>query len=227
MKKLSGKLKKIKRIVERKLKCSAHNIDHTMRVYDLCLRLSKNENINKDILRAAALLHDIARTKEDDDNAGKTDHALLGAKMSVSILKKLGFNKKQIRNVQHCIITHRYRAERKPVTKEAKILFDADKLDSLGAIGVARSLIWVGRNNAKLYTDTKDIGKYIKNNLGKRINGRIQKKSLHSPQIEFETKIKHIIAKLYTKEGKKIGKERLSYYRNFLNRLEKEIKGSL
>ncbi len=113
----------------------------------------------------------------------------------------------------------------KPKTKEAKILSDADKLDALGAIGVARSYVWVGRNNAKIYTDIS-IRDYIKDNLmdGKRM-GRIKDKAKHSPIIEYSTKLKYLPDKLYTKKAKKMAKERLNYMKSFFDRLKKEIEG--
>jgi uncharacterized protein len=175
---MNQKFQKIKAIVEKELSCSAHSMDHVMRVYNLALYLAKNTDVDLEVLQASALLHDIARVKEDNDHTGKTDHAILGAKLSVPILKDLDFSNDQIKHIQNCIISHRYRTGNEPKTIEAKILFDADKLDTFGAIGIARSFVWVGRNNAKIYTDT-DINGYIDENLGGKINGRIQDKTKH------------------------------------------------
>jgi uncharacterized protein len=87
--------------------------------------------------------------------------------------------------------------------------------------------VWVGRNNASIYKKVENLEKYAKENLSGRITGRIQDKSKHSPQIEFETKLKHITKKLNTKKAKLIAKERLDFYKKFLDRLEKEIQGEL
>src|SRR4030042_1004248 len=215
---------KIQEIVEQELSCSAHNMDHVLRVYNLSLHLAENENIDLDILKAAVLLHDIARVKEDNDPTGRTDHAVLGAEMCVPILEEVNFPVETIKHVQVCIISHRYRTGHTPQTIEAQILFDADKLDTIGAIGIARSFIWVGRNNAKIYSDV-DIEKYIEDNLGGKINGRIQDKNKHSPQIEYKKKLKYLAEKLHTDKEKEICKERTEYFENFLKRLEQEIKG--
>ena len=223
---MDSQFQKIKEIVANELSCSAHQMDHVMRVYGLCLSLAKNEDVDLDVLKAAALLHDIARVKEDNDSSGNTDHAVLGAEMAGPILKRLGFNDEKIKHIQDCIVSHRYRTGNRPETKEAQILFDADKLDTAGAIGVARGFVWVGRNNAKIYTDT-DVDEYIKDNLGGEISGRIQDKTKHSQQIEFETKLKFLEDRLHTKKAKEICRERLAYYKSFLDRLEKEIKGEL
>ena len=223
---MDSQFQNIKEIVANELSCSAHQMDHVMRVYELCLSLAKNEDVDLDVLKAAALLHDIARVKEDNDSSGNTDHAVLGAEMAGPILKRLGFNDEKIKHIQDCIVSHRYRTGNRPETKEAQILFDADKLDTAGAIGVARGFVWVGRNNAKIYTDI-DIDEYIKDNLGGDISGRIQDKTKHSQQIEFETKLKFLEDRLHTKKAKEICRERLAYYKSFLDRLEKEIKGEL
>ena len=226
---MEEKYQKIKRITEKELigVDSAHNIGHVMRVYNSCLYLAKEEkDIDLDVLKTAALLHDIARVKEDNDNTGRTCHARLSAKMATRILKKFSYSKEKIDKIVNCILAHRYRTGVKPETKEAKILFDADKLDCIGATGVARSFVWVGRNYAKIYTNV-DTDEYIKDNLGGKTNGRIQDKTKHSPYIEFETKLKFLPSKLYTSKAKKIAKERTKFFKNFLKRLEKEVKGKL
>jgi len=81
--------------------------------------------------------------------------------MAIPLLQKIGFSEDKIQKVQECIASHRYRGEQEPKSIEAKILFDADKLDSLGAIGIARAFAWVGRNNAKIYSE-ENIEEYIK-----------------------------------------------------------------
>ena len=216
-------LEKIRESVEKELSCSAHNMDHIMRVYNLALHIAEGESVDNDVLKAAALLHDIGRVKEDNDPSGKTDHAIEGARMAENILRSLGYPKHKIKHIQDCIVSHRYRTGEVPKTDEARILFDADKLDVLGAIGVARSFVWVGRNNAKIYTSCS-IEEYIKDNLGGETNGRIQDKTKHSPQIEFETKLRFLQDKLHTQKAREICKERLEFFKGFLDRLEKEVK---
>jgi len=223
---MEDKFLKIKKIAEKELSHSDHDMDHVMRVYNLALRLAENEEVDLDVLKAATLLHDIARAKEDNDNTGNTDHAVLGAKMAAPILKNLGFPEEKIRKIQDCIVSHRYRTGNEPKSMEAKILFDADKLDSLGAIGIARAFVWVGRHNAKIYSD-ENIAEYVKNNLGGEKNGKIQDKTKHSPQVEFETKLKFIKEKLHTQKAREICEERTEFVKNFLDSLEKEIKGGI
>lgn len=217
----------IKKEVEAELKkCSAHNFDHVMRVYNMALAISDGKKIDTDILKIACLLHDIGGDKETADSSGNTDHAIESSKRARKILKKFKIPEKKIRLIQNCIISHRYRNNHKPKTLEAKILFDADKLDSLGAIGIARAFVWVGKNKAHIYKKGR-LDSYTRKNLGNSHNGRIIDKSKHSPQLEYETKMKYLPKKLYTPKAKKISQERLNYFKNFLIRLEKEIKGEL
>jgi len=224
---MDEKIEKIKEIVVKELAfCSAHNFDHVMRVYNLALHLAENKDVDLDVIKAAVLLHDIGGKKEVDDPTGKTDHAIESAKMAEPILNNLGYSKDKIKHVQDCIISHRYRTENKPQTKEAKIVFDADKLETVGAIGIARAFVWVGRNNAHIYKKA-DIDEYAKENLGGKINGRIQDKTKHSPQINWETKDKHILNYLYTEKAKQVAKDRMIFSENFFKRLEDEINGKL
>jgi len=206
---------------------AAHDMSHVMRVYNLALNMAKHENdVDMDVLQAAILLHDIGGHKEMNDPSGKTDHAIESAKMAEPILKNLNFTAKQIKHIQDCIISHRYKTENRPETIEAKILFDADKLDSIGAIGVARQFSWIGKNNANIYKKV-NIDEYIEENMHGKINGRIKDKTKHSPQIEFEVKSKFLIDKLFTGTAKKICRERILFFENFLNRMEQEINGEL
>lgn len=223
---MEERFQKIKEYVEKELSCSAHNMDHVIRVYNLSMHLAKDEDIDMDVIQAAALLHDIARVKEDNDSTGNTDHAILSSEMAAPILKELGFSEEKIKHIQDCIISHRYRTGNMPKTKEAEILFDADKLDTTRAIGVARAYVWVGRNNANIYTNV-DIEEYAKENLCGKLNGRIQDKTKHSPYIEFETKVKFLMKKLHTEKAKEICKERVEFFKSFLDRLETEVNGKL
>jgi len=227
---MRNKYQKIREIVEKKMQGlpPSHDFSHVMRVYNLCLTIAKHENnVDLEVLKIAALLHDIARKEEVLDSSGNTDHAVLGAEIAEKILKDLGFTEDKISKIKHCIACHRYRGTNKPETVEAKILFDADKLDSIGAIGIARSFCWQGENKARIYSDVP-LKEYIKENLvGGKLNGKIKDKSKHAANLEFETKLKHIPERLYTERAKAIAKERMRFMNEFFLRLKKEINGEL
>lgn len=225
---MEDRYEKIRRIAEKELSSSAHDPDHVMRVYALCSRLSEGvSGVDLHVLKTAALLHDIARAKEDQDKSRETDHAILGAETAGKILLELGYSLDEIKRIQHCIVAHRFRSGVRPQTIEAKILFDADKLDVLGAIGTARSYIIAGENGEKIYSDVS-IDDYIRNNLqGGRQYGRIRDVSKHAPNIEFETKFKHIPEILYTEKARVIANERLEFMTQFFERLKRELQGEV
>jgi uncharacterized protein len=225
---MDNRLQKIKEIVKKELSSSHHDIEHIERVYNLCLHLAKHEsNVDLEILKAAALLHDIARFKEFQDKTGKIEHATLGAEMAEEVLKTLGYSIDKIEQIKHCIIVHRYRRNRKPRTIEAKILFDADKLDALGAVGVARAFMMAGHYNQKIYSNIP-IEKYLRNNVfGEKLEGGLKDISKHTPNIEYELKLKHIPERLYTKKAKAMSEERLQFMEDFFERLKMEIYGEL
>lgn len=216
------KYKKIQELVEKELTCSAHNLDHVYRVYRLCKYLAQyEENVDMDVLLISALLHDIARVKESRDNTGKTDHAVLGSSMAAEILKSLGYENDFTLKVKKCIIAHRFRTGNKPQTIEEKILFDSDKLDAIGAIGIARTFMLSGQYGQRLSPDMP--GSSLKDNTAE--NGRIKDISRHSPFIEYEVKFKKIPDQLYTKKGKEMGLRRLMYMKEYFNKLRSEING--
>jgi len=220
---IDTKHKKIIQIVKDKLTCSAHNLDHVFRVYNLCLVLSKYEkDVDLEVLIPSALLHDIARVEESEDKTGKIDHAVLGSKIAEGILENLEYEQEKIDKIKHCIITHRFRTGNEPKTIEAKILFDSDKLDVIGASGIARTFMLAGQFGQRL-TVNEILDDYLSSNTVE--NKRIKDVSKHTPFIEYEVKFKKIPDKLYTRKAKEIGKRRLEFMKEYFNRLKLEIEG--
>ncbi|MGB9728706.1 MAG: HD domain-containing protein [Thermoprotei archaeon] len=205
---------KIKRKSEEFYKYSHHDKFHVERVYNLALRIAKEEdsNVDLEVIKAAALLHDIARAMEDE---GKIDdHAIESAKIAKKILQEVGFPETKIEKVVYCIMMHRFRNDLKPESLEAQILQDADRLDMLGAIGIARVFSRGGWSNIPIY-DPAVLPK-------KKYDG----KSLTSVNHIYE-KILKIKDTINTKTGKKIAEERHKFVEEFLERLLKEWKGEL
>lgn len=130
-------------------KHSFHSKIHVERVYKLATKLAKEENADLEIVKVAALLHDVARAMEDD---GKIkDHAVESAKIAGKILRDINFPEEKIDKVVHCIEVHRFRKGVKAESLEAKILQDADRLDIVGAIGIARVFACGGWLNVPIY----------------------------------------------------------------------------
>jgi uncharacterized protein len=214
---LSPKLLEAVRREARKFFRSArgsHAWDHTERVFRLCLRIGRREKADLDILRLAALLHDIGREEEDLSN-GRTCHAEKGAVLAVRILRKHGIADERIARVVRCIQTHRYRGQLVPDSLEGKILFDADKLDSIGAVGIGRAFLFAGEVGARLHDPKIQVQKtkpYTKEDTAYR---------------EFLVKLSRVKGRMFTAEGKRIAGERHKFMTEFFRRLNKETTGAL
>src|SRR4030065_1738967 len=112
---MKDRFEKIRQITEKELAFSAHDMEHVMRVYRMAMKIAKTEkNVDHEILKAAVLLHDIARSREDDDKTGKICHSKESAKRSKTILEKMGFSAEKIKKIQHCILAHRFTTYKKP-----------------------------------------------------------------------------------------------------------------
>ena len=130
---------------------AAHDREHVCRVLQAALKIAETEpEADRDILTAACLLHDVGRKEQMEDPS--LDHAVVGAEKAKRFLLEEGFDPAFAGRVSACIATHRYRSDNPPESIEAKILFDADKLDVTGAMGAARTLLYQGALGEPLYT---------------------------------------------------------------------------
>lgn len=132
------------------MKDGAHDELHIYRVMYLALEIAEGLNVNTDVLIASALLHDIGRDAQYKDP--DIDHAIAGAEMAYDFIISLGWDEKDALHIKNCIRTHRYRTAQAPESMEAKILFDSDKLDVTGAMGIARTIAYKGIVSEPLYT---------------------------------------------------------------------------
>ena len=193
---------------------SSHRWDHTQRVYRLAIHLSKQERADQEIVGLAALLHDIGRT-EEDRNRGKTCHAEKGADMARKILSDEGFEKDKIDQIVHCIAAHRFRDSKQPETPEARVLFDADKLDSIGAVGIGRAFLFAGEVGAKLHDKAVDLEKslpYSEEDTAYR---------------EYLVKLRYVKDRMLTASGLELAKERHQFMTDFFERLNREVDGDI
>ncbi len=121
-----------------------HGFDHILRVYRLAERLAGLEGADLEIVKAAVLLHDASL-----ETHVRGEHQVAGAEFARRVLEDEGWGEPRIQAVQHCIRAHRFRDDsEQPETIEAQVLFDADKLDAIGAIGVARAVAYRGPGRA-------------------------------------------------------------------------------
>lgn len=191
----------------------SHGPDHIERVFQMALRLGREMNGDPSILGAAALLHDIGRRKESESR-GRVCHADYGAAMAAPILEKVGYPSDEIEKICHCIRAHRYRGASKPESLEAKILFDADKLDSIGAIGIGRAFLFAGQIGACLHNpelNPHTTASYSTQDTAYR---------------EFQVKMSRVRDQLLTPGGRKIAENRHRFMEVFFDQLNSEIYGT-
>jgi HD superfamily phosphodiesterase len=116
----------------------AHGTDHLLRVFEVGMKIGVQEKADLDVLGASLLLHDLVRPS---DEKGEANHAILSAELGRKILPDIGFSDQEIDRVVNAIVKASGSGGtfEPPDTLEGKILFDADKLDGVGEIGIRRS----------------------------------------------------------------------------------------
>jgi uncharacterized protein len=207
---------RVRKTAQRRFKGArgSHDWDHTERVLRLCLRIGRREKARLGILKLAAVLHDIGRAEEDRTH-GRVCHSEAGARLAARILRAEGVDAGAIARVAHCIETHRFRKNAVPATLEARILFDADKLDSIGAVGVGRAFLFAGEVGARLHNRGTDLSKtrpYTREDTAYR---------------EFMVKLRFVKDRMHTREGRRIAAERHRFMVAFFERLDRETEGDL
>ncbi|HZD56844.1 MAG TPA: HD domain-containing protein [Anaerolineales bacterium] len=194
-----------------------HGFDHVWRVYHMAERLAETEGADLEIVRAAALLHDAEGSATAGGDEGRVDHHQASAEFARRILSQEGWPEERMAAVEHCIRAHRFRDETEmPRTLEAKILFDADKLDVLGAIGIVRTIAFDVVVGQPIYSEPSD--RFI--NTGEKEPGE-----LHSSVHEYFFKLSKIKDRLYTSQARTIAEQRHRYMAEFFERLGAELRG--
>ena len=191
-----------------------HDFDHVLRVTALAERIARAEGADLDVVRTAALLHDVA------ESVDRENHHLLGSQRACAILA--GEPPEFVDAVSHAIEAHRFRHEPQPRTLEAKVLSDADKLDSIGAIGVGRAFAYAGAVGTALWRQTVDeiIAQGSDAKRGPKELGEG-----YTPTHEFVYKLDRIPELLYTNMARQIAEERRRFMAEFFERLDREALG--
>lgn len=193
----------------------SHDFSHIERVFKLALKIGRSEGADLRVLGLAALFHDLARG-EETRSEGEICHAAASAVQTRKILEEREEKPAIIKAVCECIATHRYRDQNPPRSLEAKCLFDADKLDSLGAVGIARAYLWLGERGGTVYMPRE---KWEKTDFS---SNRSEDDSL---QREWHIKFRLIKDQLYTSTARTLAIKRNQTMIDFLETLEREVNG--
>lgn len=186
-----------------------HDFDHVLRVLALAERLAREEGADLEIVWAATLLHDVARGQGDRLSA---NHAHAGADFAREVLA--GQPPEKVEAVAHAVAAHRFRSGPDPQTLEAKVLHDADKLDAIGAIGVARAFAFGGYEGQRLWADVP---------AGYRESQATRHE--HTPVHEYQIKLSKIKGRLLTESARRLAEGRHTFMVGFFEQLEQEVRG--
>lgn len=215
-----------------------HGYDHIVRVYHIAERLAAAEGADIEIVRAAALLHDAQgihvpetlspdtplpndhitarQSRQNTNHSRRVDHQQSAAEFTKQFLYTEGWPEGRIAAVVHCIRAHRFRDNREePVTLEAMVIFDADKLDAIGAIGVARAIAYAIKDNQPIYAQPSD--KFLQ-------SGETGPGEAHSAYHEYVYKLSKLKDLLYTRSGRELAQARHKIMSGFFESLVEEWK---
>lgn len=189
-----------------------HGFDHILRVVQLAQQLAETEGADVEIVQAAAILHD-AQEKPTQ----RADHHWASAKFAQRILHSEGWSDERIAAVLHCIRAHRFRDDHEPPqTLEAQILFDADKLDAIGAVGVARAIAYSVMAGMPFYAPVSQ--QFLE-------TGELEAGEPHSAYHEHVFKLINIRARLFTASGRDLSAARHRFMEAYFEQLQAEMTG--
>ncbi len=210
-----------------------HGFDHILRVYKMSEQLALAEGADVEIVHAAALLHDVdggqssaaCPAKSPTGGSGelcrrvsgqRVTHQHAAATFAHQILAAENWPEERIAAVQHCIRAHRFRGDtEQPQTIEAQVLFDADKLDAIGAIGAVRAIAYAVLAEQNLFANPSELF---------RQTGQKESGEPHTPYHEHLFKLSKLQDRMYTAAGRAIAEERHRFLDAFFNRLQAELK---
>jgi uncharacterized protein len=188
---------------------TAHYIYHVKRVVENAKIILSRHPADAEIVLPSAWLHDCVVLAKDHPNRKKASH--MAAIKATDFLREAGYPNNKLDAVSHAIIAHSYTADVKPQTMEAKIVQDADRLDALGAIGIARCIIVGAKLKRPLYNDNDPF-------CTEREPDDTKWTIDH-----FYTKLFKLPGLMHTDTAKEIAEKRLVYMREYLDILKEEI----
>jgi uncharacterized protein len=200
--------KRVKKVLEGR--DPAHDFQHIMRVYKNAELIGKKEDADMEILLLAVLFHDLVVYPKGSAKTSKSadDSADLAEKW----LQSYGYPKDKIDKISYCIRTHSYSKRMVPATLEGKILQDADRLDALGAIGIARTFSVGGSEKRSFYNPDDPCGR-----SNRELNDRDWTLD------HFQTKLLKLKKLMHTKTAREMARKRAVFMESFIKQLQKEI----
>ncbi len=187
----------------------AHDLAHLQRVWHTARTLHATEGGDLEVLLAAVLLHDCVAVEKNSPLRSQASR--LAADKASSVLKEMDWPREKTISVAHAIEAHSFSANIAPLTLEAKIVQDADRLDSLGMLGVARTFYVAGRMGSALY-DPQDPEALEREYDDTRFC-----------LDHFQTKLLHIAEGFQTATGQRLAWVRHQRLKDFMEQFKEEI----
>jgi len=194
-----------------------HSFEHVLRVKAMAERIGRVEGADLEIIEAAAYLHDSRGASPAEGGKERKEHHITSAEFAGEILASKGWSQERIEAVQHCIRAHRFRHNgERPESPEAQCLFDADKLDVLGAVGAARTIAYAVLAGQPVYAQPSQ--KFLE-------TGEKEPGEPHSSYHEYLFKLRKVKDQLFTRTGRAIAQERHLFLERFYEQLIAEYRG--
>lgn len=188
----------------------AHDLDHVRRVVANARRLADAEQANLDVVVPAAWLHDCVAVPKNSPDRPRA--SALAAEEAVRLLQRWGWTDGPLPEIAHAIEAHSFSARVAPRTLEARVLQDADRLDALGAVGLARCLMLGGELGRPLYV------------AGDPFCERRPPDDLAATVDHFYTKLLRLAERFQTPSGRGEAERRTLVLRQFLQELDHELR---
>ena len=196
-------------------KDASHDLGHFQRVWKAAQYINREDGLMADplILLAAAYFHDLISLPKNHPD--RKDSSRLSAERTAELLEGTftGFPPEKIEGVRHAILTHSFSAGITPVTVEAKILKDADRLDALGAIGLARVFYTAGQLDQELFDEADPLA------TSRELNDQVYALD------HFAVKLLKLPARMNTSTGRRLAEQNAGYLTRFLEKIRAEIGG--
>lgn len=187
----------------------AHDLSHILRVWRNVQAIQKYEGGDRELLMAATLLHDCVSVPKDSPQ--RSSASRLAAERASALLRDFGWPRERIAATAHAIEAHSFSARITPQSREARILQDADRLDAIGHIGIARCFYVSGRLGRSLYDPIDPAA------MGRNLN------DLAFALDHFETKLLKLAGSFQTEAGNRLAAERHETARAFREGLLAEL----
>ncbi|MDE1825758.1 MAG: HD domain-containing protein [Candidatus Micrarchaeota archaeon] len=191
----------------------SHGFNHVQRVLANAMLIANEEGGDMDVVIPAALFHDIVMYHKDDPRSPREHKE--SAMLASEILAQMNFPKEKIGRVSYAIESCSFTRGINPVTLEAKILQDADMLESTGAISLMRAFASAGMLSRNLY-DSNDTF----------CRSRKPEPLVYGLDLLYLRLLK-IKGRLHTKTAKRIGLRRHKFLLKFISELKEEFRGYL